>query len=189
MSSRRGSPKADLAGPGIGNYEDLARALPDDYSSALSHRETMEALFAVKAYIEENLCRELGLMMVQVPLIVDETSGVNDYLDRDGSRTPVQFHISNDYDQHPIDAEVVQAATKWMQFSGSRPGVVPAGTAGSGSAAVPGSRRRSTCNATARGSRSRPSRILRYCLRTVTSIVARGYSGRNCSAIDSSNLA
>ena len=39
---------ADLAGPGIGNYEDLATALPDDYSSALSHRETMEALFAVK---------------------------------------------------------------------------------------------------------------------------------------------
>ena len=67
---------ADLAGPGIGNYEDLARALPDDYLSALSHRETMEALFAVKAYIEENLCRELGLMMVQVPLIVDEASGV-----------------------------------------------------------------------------------------------------------------
>ena len=47
---------ADLAGPGIGNYEDLAEALPNDYSSALSHRETMEALFAVKTYIEDNLC-------------------------------------------------------------------------------------------------------------------------------------
>jgi len=35
---------------------------------------------------------------------------VNDYLDRDGSRTPVQFHISNDYDKNPIDAQVVQAA-------------------------------------------------------------------------------
>jgi len=57
------------------------------------------------------------LMMVQVPLIVDSLSGVNDYLDRDGSRTPVQFHISNDYDQHPIDAEVVQAATKWKRMA------------------------------------------------------------------------
>jgi aspartate--ammonia ligase len=56
-------------------------------------------------------------MMVQVPLIVDSLSGVNDYLDRDGSRTPVQFHISNDYDQHPIDAEVVQAATKWKRMA------------------------------------------------------------------------
>jgi aspartate--ammonia ligase len=54
---------------------------------------------------------------VQVPLIVDAGSGVNDYLDRDGSRTPVQFHISNDRDLHPIDAEVVQAATKWKRMA------------------------------------------------------------------------
>jgi aspartate--ammonia ligase len=54
---------------------------------------------------------------VQVPLIVDVTSGVNDMLDRDGSRTPVGFHISNDYDKHPIDAQVVQAATKWKRVA------------------------------------------------------------------------
>ncbi len=112
-----GDKTADLAGPGIGNYDDVARILPTDYSSALSHRETMEALYAVKAYIEEHLCRELGLMMVQVPLIVDSESGVNDYLDRDGSRGPVEFHISNDHDEHPIDAQVVQAATKWKRVA------------------------------------------------------------------------
>ena len=55
-------------------------------------------------------------MMVQVPLIVDAESGINDMLDRDGSRTPIQFHISNDYDKHPIDAQVVQAATKWKRL-------------------------------------------------------------------------
>lgn len=55
--------------------------------------------------------------MVQVPLIVDVKSGVNDMLDRDGSRTPIQFHISNDYDKHPIDAQVVQAATKWKRVA------------------------------------------------------------------------
>jgi len=112
-----GDKTADLAGPGIGNYDDVARVLPADYSSALSPRETMEALFAVKGYIEEHLCRELGLMMVQVPLIVDSSSGVNDYLDRDGSRGPVEFHISNDHDRHPIDAQVVQAATKWKRMA------------------------------------------------------------------------
>ena len=116
---------ADLAGPGIGNYEDLAADLPDDYSSALSHRETMEALFAVKTYIEENLCRELGLMMVQVPLIVDEASGVNDDLDRDGSRGPVEFHISNDHDVHPIEGQVVQAATKWKRVALGQFGMQP----------------------------------------------------------------
>jgi aspartate--ammonia ligase len=110
-----GSDKAgDLAGPGIGTYEELAAELPDDYRSALSPRETMQALFAAKAYIEERLCRELNLFMVQVPLIVDVTSGVNDMLDRDGSRTPVGFHIRND-GVNTIDAQVVQAATKWKR--------------------------------------------------------------------------
>jgi len=109
--------KADLAGPGIGNYDELEKILPKDYFSLLSPRETQSAIFAVKHFIEEQLCKELSLMLVQVPLIVDAESGVNDMLDRDGSRTPVQFHISNDYNKHPIDAQVVQAATKWKRMA------------------------------------------------------------------------
>ncbi len=109
--------KADLAGPGIGNYEELEKILPRDYSSLLDRKDTQTAIFAAKNYIEENLCRELNLMMVQVPLIVDVESGVNDMLDRDGSRTPIQFHISNDYNKHPIDAQIVQAATKWKRVA------------------------------------------------------------------------
>ena len=109
--------KADLAGPGIGSYEELEKVLPNDYRSILNAKDTQVAIFAVKKYIEENLCKELNLIMVQVPLIVDVESGVNDLLDRDGSRTPIQFHISNDYDRHPIDAQVVQAATKWKRMA------------------------------------------------------------------------
>jgi aspartate--ammonia ligase len=109
--------RADLAGPGIGNYEELAKVLPDDYDSLLDPKHTQEAITLVKRYIEDNLCRELKLMRVEVPLIVDVESGVNDYLDRDGSRTPIQFHISNDHDQHPLDAQVVQAATKWKRVA------------------------------------------------------------------------
>jgi aspartate--ammonia ligase len=107
--------KADLAGPGIGSYEELEKILPNDYNPLLLPMERMKALFAIKEYIEKNLCKELNLQMVQVPLIVDVESGVNDMLDRDGSRTPIQFHISNDYDKHPVDAQVVQAATKWKR--------------------------------------------------------------------------
>ena len=117
--------QADLAGPGIGNYEDLAKVLPDDYLSLLTPRETMQALFAAKQYIEEHLAEELNLMMVQVPLIVDVDSGVNDDLDRDGSRTPIGFHISNDHDQHPIDAQIVQAATKWKRVALEQFGMQP----------------------------------------------------------------
>jgi aspartate--ammonia ligase len=109
--------KADLAGPGIGDYTELEKILPQDYSSLLSPKETQRAIFALKNYIEENLCKQLNLMMVTVPLIVDVQSGVNDMLDRDGSRTPIQFHISNDNDKNPIDAQIVQAATKWKRMA------------------------------------------------------------------------
>ncbi|NIV73176.1 MAG: aspartate--ammonia ligase, partial [Calditrichae bacterium] len=77
----------DLAGPGIGDYNELEKILPQDYHSLLDPKETQLALFAAKDYIEEHLCKELNLIRVQVPLIVDVESGVNDYLDRDGSRT------------------------------------------------------------------------------------------------------
>jgi aspartate--ammonia ligase len=112
MSDKR----ADLAGPGISTYQEVAKILPPDYASLLTHRETMQALFGVKSYIEENLCRELNLMMVQVPLIVDRQSGVNDMLDRDGSRTPVEFPCGLGLAK-PIEAQVVQAATKWKRMA------------------------------------------------------------------------
>ena len=117
--------KADLAGPGIGDYEELERILPQNYNSLLTPKETQAAIFAAKGYIEENLCKALNLIPVTVPLIVDVQSGVNDYLDRDGSRGPIQFHISNDKDKHPIDAEVVQAATKWKRMALKQFGMEP----------------------------------------------------------------
>jgi aspartate--ammonia ligase len=111
------SKKADLAGPGIGDYADLEQILPSNYHPLLTNKDTQNASFHLKRYIEDNLCKELSLLMVEVPLIVDAESGVIDMLDRDGSRTPVQFHISNDHDKHPIDAQVVQAATKWKRMA------------------------------------------------------------------------
>ncbi len=117
--------EADLAGPGIGDYAELERVLPDDYAPLLTPKETMQALYGAKRLIEDRLCEELNLTLVQVPLIVDSSSGVNDYLDRDGSRTPIRFHISNDRDLHPIDAEVVQAATKWKRTALAQFGMQP----------------------------------------------------------------
>jgi aspartate--ammonia ligase len=117
MSKESDLKKADLAGPGIGNYADVEKVLPTDYDSLLNPRDTQKAVYSIKRYIEENLCKELNLMMVQVPLIVEKGSGFNDMLDRDGSRTPVSFHINNDYDKNPIEGQVVQAATKWKRFA------------------------------------------------------------------------
>ena len=106
--------KADLAGPGIGNYPEVEKILPSDYEPLLPPKERMKALFEVKKYIEENLCKELNLFMVQVPLIVDIESGVNDMLDRDGSRTPIDFYCGLGLEKQ-IHAQVVQAATKWKR--------------------------------------------------------------------------
>jgi aspartate--ammonia ligase len=117
MSSPVLDKKADLARPGIGDYSELETILPIDYKSLLTPKETQRAIFEVKRFIADRLCEELNLMMVEVPLIVDAGSGVNDMLDRDGSRTPIQFHIANDRDRHPVDAQVVQAATKWKRMA------------------------------------------------------------------------
>ncbi len=116
---------ADLAGPGIGTYDEVERALPEGYASVLDVRETQRAIFTVKRYVEENLCRELNLLPVVVPLLVEAESGLNDMLDRDSSRTPVQFHISNDHESHPVNAQILQAATKWKRTALAEFGMGP----------------------------------------------------------------
>jgi len=108
--------KADLAGPGIGNYQEVEKILPKDYRSLLDPKETQMAVTAAKRYIEDHLCKELNLIRVEVPLIVDQESGVNDYLDRDGSRTPIDFPCGLGLEK-PIRAQVVQAATKWKRMA------------------------------------------------------------------------
>jgi len=107
---------ADLAGPGISTYPEVKRILPDGYASLLNPKETQIALHAVKQYIEDNLCRELNLFHVEVPLIVTKESGVNDYLDRDGSRTPIDFPCGLGLEKR-MDCQVVQAATKWKRMA------------------------------------------------------------------------
>jgi len=108
--------KTDLAGPGISTYEEVEKILPTQYQSLLTPKETQVAITAAKRYIEDGLCRELDLIRVEVPLIVSKESGVNDYLDRDGSRTPVEFPCGLGLDKR-IDTQVVQAATKWKRLA------------------------------------------------------------------------
>jgi aspartate--ammonia ligase len=107
---------ADLAGPGISTYGKVAKILPSNYEPVLNKKETQRALYDAKSYIETNLNKELNLMMVQVPLIVEANSGMNDMLDRDGSRTPVSFPCGLGLEKR-MDAQVVQAATKWKRFA------------------------------------------------------------------------
>ncbi len=116
--------KADLAGPGISTYEEVAKILPRDYRPLLDPKETQVAVTAAKRYIEDGLCRELNLIRVEVPLIVSRESGVNDYLDRDGSRTPIEFPCGLGL-KEPVHAQVVQAATKWKRMALKQFGMKP----------------------------------------------------------------
>jgi aspartate--ammonia ligase len=109
-----GDKRADLAGPGVSTYEEVEKILPNDYQPVLPPLDRMKALYEIKRYTEDNLCKELNLSMVQVPLIVERESGVNDMLDRDGSRTPVEFPCGLGLPK-PLNAQVVQAATKWKR--------------------------------------------------------------------------
>jgi len=108
--------KADLAGPGISTYEEVKKILPDNYEALLPPFKRMEALYMVKEYIEKGMAEALNIQMVQVPLIVSKDSGVNDYLDRDGSRTPIDFPAGLGLPKR-IEAQVVQAATKWKRMA------------------------------------------------------------------------
>ncbi len=78
--------------------------------------ERMKALYMIKDYIEKGLAEALNLQLVQVPLIVSKDSGVNDMLDRDGSRTPIEFPAGLGLKKR-IEAQVVQAATKWKRVA------------------------------------------------------------------------
>ena len=114
--SDTGDKRADLAGPGVSTYEEVEKILPNGYQTILNPKETQIALGALKRYIEDNLCKELNLFHIEVPLIVTKESGVNDYLDRDGSRTPIDFPCGLGLEKR-MECQVVQAATKWKRMA------------------------------------------------------------------------
>jgi aspartate--ammonia ligase len=108
--------KADLAGPGVSTYPKVEKILPNGYKPVLDVKETQKALFKLKRYIIDGLNKELNLFTIEVPLIVTVESGVNDMLDRDGSRTPVDFPCGLGLPQR-MNCQVVQAATKWKRMA------------------------------------------------------------------------
>jgi aspartate--ammonia ligase len=116
MVDLKASKKADLAGPGVSTYEEVDKILPSDYETLLDVKETQKAIFKAKRFIMDGMNKELNLFTVEVPLIVTVESGVNDMLDRDGSRTPVEFPAGLGLPER-MKCQVVQAATKWKRIA------------------------------------------------------------------------
>ena len=60
MTTARVDKQADLDGPGIGSYTELENILPQDCRALLSPEDTHQAIFAIRHYIEESLCKGLN---------------------------------------------------------------------------------------------------------------------------------
>jgi aspartate--ammonia ligase len=75
----------------------------------MNKRTTQKMIFTIKDRLEDNLKRFMNLQRVTVPMVVDLESGLNDGLEWDDSKTPVQFESNGK------TIQVVQAATKWKR--------------------------------------------------------------------------
>lgn len=86
---------------------------PENYSSALSIRETEVAIKSVKDYFERELARQLNLTRVSAPLFVRPETGLNDNLN--GVERPVSFDLKEQPDGSEI--EIVHSLAKWKRFA------------------------------------------------------------------------
>ena len=85
--------------------------IPKDYRSSLDLYETQKAIALTKRIFQDNLIGMLGLQRVSAPLMVIESSGLNDGLN--GVERPVSFDI-------PAvggTASIVHSLAKWKRMA------------------------------------------------------------------------
>lgn len=85
--------------------------IPENYRSALTLRETQQAIKYIKDIFQQTLASFLVLDRVTAPLIVDADSGIND--DLNGVERKVEFAVG------AVDrnAEIVQSLAKWKRIA------------------------------------------------------------------------
>lgn len=91
--------------------------IPDDYTPALSLKETQVAIKRVKDFFQRELAAELNLKRVSAPLFVSPESGLNDNLN--GVERPVSFGVK-EQDDSPF--EIVHSLAKWKRLALKRYG-------------------------------------------------------------------
>lgn len=85
--------------------------LPEGYAAALDLRSTENAIKFIKDGFQNRLARNLNLQRVSAPLIVRQSTGVNDYLN--GWEQPARFNIRDMSEA----GEVVQSLAKWKRLA------------------------------------------------------------------------
>ena len=81
------------------------------YTTKLSPYETQKAIGCIKRIFEDNLSANLNLNRVSAPLLVEQSTGLND--DLNGTERPVTFDIL----ETKTDAVVVHSLAKWKRYA------------------------------------------------------------------------
>lgn len=85
--------------------------IPKGYRTPLDEYDMQSAIDFVKEKFQKGICSNLNLKRVSAPLIVTETSGLNDNLN--GYERPVTFDIP----AIGADAQVVHSLAKWKRLA------------------------------------------------------------------------
>lgn len=96
-------------------------AIPQGYKSALSVRETENAVRLIKRYFQDDLAFELNLQRVTAPILIRAGTGINDNLD--GTKPPVSFWAKG----LGANVEVSQSLAKWKRLHLADFGYQPGG--------------------------------------------------------------
>lgn len=86
--------------------------IPENYKSNLSLLETEIAIKKVKDFFENKLAETLNLTRVSAPLLLENSSGLNDNLN--GIERPVSFDMLAIKDS---EIEIVHSLAKWKRFA------------------------------------------------------------------------
>ena len=83
----------------------------EDYKSALSLRETQQAIALIKETFQKKFAKALGLERISAPLFVTKKSGLND--DLNGVERKVEFDLKECEDV----CQIVQSLAKWKRYA------------------------------------------------------------------------
>lgn len=89
--------------------------LPNNYEPLLNAKQTQNAITKLRHFFEKEFGRVLNVHRVESPIMIRRDQGLADTIDRDTHFPPVSFTLENGGD--PIEAEIVQAATKWKRVA------------------------------------------------------------------------
>jgi len=89
----------------------MSLVLPKGYKTKLSVFDTQVAIKLIKDSFQNELAKELNLRRVSAPLVVSQSSGLNDNLN--GVERPVSFDVHGLVDNY----EIVHSLAKWKRMA------------------------------------------------------------------------